>query len=154
MWGSCSQSLCTQPKFDIIHSMSKENPYPAPELRKGGTFYAHISLIDGYGKVVGGVESNEKFQAGLNAYAERVTEALGLKVSRLVIDERGLTNVSVVPGQCACIGIIGDSWRDRDKKLPEFSSHNVDTANQYVALTSIVFYYLNQLKGLINDKSA
>lgn len=135
--------------------MSKETKsYPTPELQKGGTFYAKIPLIEGFEEVVGDVESNEEFQARLKAYAERTTKALGLEVYRLIIDKRGLTDVSVLPGDCACIGITGDSWEEKGKKLPEFSTHNVDNAEQYVALTSIVFYYLNRLQGLANEKAS
>ena len=127
--------------------------YPEPELQKGGTFYAKIPLIEGYEKVVGDVGSNEEFQAGLNAYANRVTDALGLKVYRLIIDEMGLSDVTVIPGECACIGITCYSWEGKDRSLPEFSTHNVDTPEQYVALTSIVFYYLNRLQRLAKEKS-
>ncbi len=127
--------------------------YPAPELVRGSTFYAEIPLIEGFEKVVGDVESNQDFQARLNAYAGRITEALGLKVDRLIIDERGLTSVSVFPGQCACISITAHSWEKRERKLPEFSTHNVDTPEQYIALTSIVFSYLNRLQRLVVEKT-
>src|SRR3990167_3030562 len=126
-------------------------PYPTPELQKGGSFYAKIPLFEGYEKVIGDVESDEELQARLNAYARRITNALGLNVDRLTIDEMGLSDVSVLPGQCACISITGDSWKGR-VRLPEFSTHNVDTPEQYIALTSIVFYYLNKLQGLAKDK--
>ncbi len=125
--------------------------YPTPELQRGGSFYARIPLIDGFESVVGDVESNKELQARLEAYAGRTTGALGLNVNHLIVDERGLTSVSV-SGDCACIGMTGDSWEQRGKKLPEFSTHNVDTPEQYIALTSIVFYYLNKLQKLADEK--
>lgn len=131
--------------------MLEAKRYPAPEIQKGGSFYTAIPLIEGFEQVVGSVRSNEEFKARLNAYAVRTTEALGLTLHHLGIDERGMTTVGVSPGECACLGITGKSWEQRDRQLPEFSTHNVDTPEQYVALTSIVFSYLNRLQGLLNQ---
>ena len=50
------------------------------------------------------------------------------------------------------MGITSGSLEQRGRKLPEFSTHNVDTPEQYIALTSIVFYYLNKLQKLADEK--
>lgn len=134
--------------------MSQEvKRYPELELQKGGSFYAKIPLIERFETVVGQVKTNKEFQERLKSYADRVVKTLGLEVDRLIFDDIGLARVSVLPGQCACISITGDSREGRGSKLPEFSTHNVDTAVQYVALTSIVFFYLNRLQRLAEENS-
>ncbi|HEY5601352.1 MAG TPA: hypothetical protein VIK81_04710 [Patescibacteria group bacterium] len=123
-----------------------------PDLDFGNIFIAHIPLVEGFEKAVGQVESDENFKSRIESYATEISEKLGLKVEQLIFNERGLSHFSVVPGQCACIGIAAKSWEERNRALPEFSTHNVDNAIQYTALTSVVFYYLNRLQRLVSEK--
>lgn len=124
-----------------------------PELIKASVFLARIPIeIKDFENVINEFNKNDKEKENIEFRAKQIAKDVGLTEATVVFNNRGLASVTVDLFQCSCIGITADDWEDRDVQYPAFSTHNVDTPQQYLALISTVFYYLNVL-DLISKKS-
>ena len=126
-----------------------------PELSVSPTYHAWIPLIEGYEDVISEVDKNDVLKEAVANYATRIAKSLGLEAQdTLFRPDMGLANIGVFPSTNASISISGDSWGERKSKRPEFATNNVDTPEQYIALTSAIFFYLNRLQQLVDQKEA
>lgn len=130
--------------------------YKYPELVKRGVFLARIPIeIKNFENAIREFNENDKYKENVEFRAKQIAEDVGLGTETSVIfDDRGLVSVTVAPFQCSCIGIKADDWESRDVQYPAFSTHNVDTPLQYLALTSTVFHYLNVLEAIAKSQNA
>ncbi len=121
-----------------------------PELIKTSVFLARIPIdIKNFEDVIDEFNKNDKIKEDIELRAKQIAKDVGLTEARVVFNDRGLASVKVSPMiQCPCIGIVATEWENRDVQYPAFSTHNVDTPQQYLALTSIIFHYLNVLDSI------
>lgn len=127
-----------------------------PELIKTSVFLTRIPIeVKDFEDVIDKFNKNDSLKENVDFRAKQIAKDIGLTEVRVKFNDRGMASVTVSPIMaCPCMGIDAEDWQDRDVQYPAFSTHNVDTPQQYLALTSIVFHYLNILDTISKSKNA